>query len=119
MMSFLTAFIGASSNIILNLALIPTTGVQGAAIATVASYLLVFIVRCISVKRYIPFKLYSGHIAINTLILFVQAWAMIFEVPYWIIIEAVSLSLMVGINFKFLMGFIETILNTVLKKRSH
>lgn len=119
MMSFLTAFIGASSNIILNLALIPTTGVQGAAIATVASYLLVFIVRCISVKRYIPFKLYSGHIAINTLILFVQAWAMIFEVPYWIIIEAVSLSLMVGINFKFLMGFIEKILNTVLKKRSH
>ena len=115
-MSFLTAFIGASSNIILNLALIPTLGVQGAAIATVASYLLVFIVRCISVKRYIPFKLHSLHIAINTIILLIQAVVILKEVPYWIGIEAVCIIAMLALNFKFFMGFADKILAFVKRK---
>ncbi len=114
-MSFLTAFIGASSNIVLNLALIPALGVQGAAIATVGSYLLVFIVRCVSVKRYIPFKLYSGHIAINTVILFVQAGAILYEVPYWIAIEAACMTAMLALNYKFLLGFVEKILSFLKK----
>ena len=115
-MSFLTAFIGASSNVILNLALIPTLGVQGAAIATVASYLLVFIVRCISVKRYIPFKLHSLHIALNTLILLIQAVVILKEVPYWIGIEAVCIIAMLALNFKFFMGFADKILAFVKRK---
>lgn len=115
-MSFLTAFIGASSNVILNLALIPTLGVQGAAIATVASYLLVFIVRCISVKRYIPFKLHSLHIAINTIILLIQAVVILKEVPYWIGIEAVCIIAMLALNFKFFMGFADKILAFVKRK---
>ncbi len=113
-MSFLTAFIGASSNIILNLLLIPELGVQGAAIATVASYLIVFIVRCISVKRYIPFKLHSCHITINTLILFVQAFAILYEPRYWILIEGICLALMAAINLKFLWGFVKKILKSVM-----
>ncbi len=116
-MSFLTAFIGASSNIVLNLALIPALGVQGAAIATVASYLLVFIVRCISVKRYIPFKLHSVHLAINTVILFIQAGAILYEVPYWILIEAFCIVAVILVNYKFLTGFAEKILRTVLRRK--
>lgn len=116
-MSFLTAFIGASSNVILNLALIPTLGVQGAAIATVASYLLVFIVRCISVKRYIPFKLHSLHIALNTIILLIQAVVILKEVPYWIGIEAVCIIAMLVLNFKFFMGFADKILSFLKIKK--
>ena len=116
-MSFLTAFIGASSNILLNLALIPTLGVQGAAIATVASYLLVFVVRCISVKRYIPFKLHSLHIVLNTLILLIQAVAILKEMPYWIGIEALCVIAMLILNFKFFMGFADKILSFVKRKK--
>ncbi len=117
MMSFLTAFIGASSNIALNLVLIPALGVQGAAIATVGSYLLVFIVRCISVKRYIPFKLHSIHIALNTILLFAGTLALLYEWKYWILAEALCLAIMVLLNFKFLWGFCEKILTTVFKRK--
>ena len=117
MMSFLTAFIGASSNIILNLVLIPTLGVQGAAIATVASYLIVFIVRCVSVKRYIPFRLYTGHLIINTIILFIQAGAILYQKSYWVVVEAVCIIALFIINYKFLKGFIEKILSALLKRK--
>ncbi len=116
MMSFLTAFIGASSNIALNLILIPILKVQGAAIATVASYLIVFIVRCISVKRYIPLKLHTGHLVINTLLLFAGVGAILFDIPYWPVVEGVCLAMMFVINLKFLLGFVEKILSFVKKK---
>ena len=114
-MSFLTALIGASSNIVLNLALIPAIGVQGAAIATVGSYLLVFIVRCVSVKRYIPFNFRSLHLVLNTLILFIQVAAILYELPYWILIEAVCLISMFALNIKFLWGFIQKVLRMFAK----
>lgn len=118
-LSFLTAFIGAASNVVLNLILIPTIGVQGAAIASVVSYLLVFIIRCFNVKKYLPFKLYSGHIIANTLIIFVQSAVMIFEVKYWIIIEAVCLLGIALINYKFLMGFIEKIFLSIFRRKNN
>ncbi len=116
-LSFLTAFIGASSNIALNLILIPAYGVQGAAVATIISYLLAFVIRCISVKRYIPFKLYTVRLVINTLILVIQSLAIILSVPYWIVIEAVGLIILLAINFKFLLPFINKILSFILKRR--
>ncbi len=115
-LSFATAFIGAGSNIALNLALIPLLGVQGAALSTVGSYLLVFIIRCINVKHYIPFKLCIYHLAANTLILFIQAGAIIFDAPYWIAIEAACLAALAAVNFKFLWGFVGKIISSVLKK---
>ena len=111
-----TAFIGAASNIILNFLLIPSPlGAQGAAIATVASYFLVFIIRCFNVKKYIPFKLYGGHVAANTLIIFIQAAVMILEINGWIFIQAICIIALAVINFKFLIGFINKILNSVFR----
>ena len=116
MMSFLTAFIGAGSNIALNLILIPSIGVQGAAIATVVSYMLVFIVRCVSVKRYIPFKLHGVHLILNTAILFLGSAALLFNWKFQILIEVGCLAVMIAVNFKFLWGFAEKILKLVFHK---
>ncbi|MBQ6847621.1 MAG: polysaccharide biosynthesis C-terminal domain-containing protein [Clostridia bacterium] len=115
-MSFLTALIAAGSNIILNLLLIPTIGVQGATIATICSYALAFTARCISVKRYIPFKLYGLQIVVNTVILVIQAIVLILEMPYWILIEAVCLIALLAINAKFLLGFVNKILSSLKRK---
>ena len=112
--SFITALIGASTNIIFNLILIPSfLGVQGAAIATVLSYMIVFAVRAVDARKYIGFKLYSFHIIANTVILLIQAAVMIFGIPYWYIIEAVCIALLLLINYKFLIGFIEKIFTSV------
>ena len=115
-MSFLTAFIGAGSNIALNLLLIPRIGVQGAAIATVASYMLVFVVRCVSVKRYITFNIQSVYVILNTVILFLGSAALIYGWKYQILIELGCLAVMIILNFNFLWGFASKILKTVLRK---
>ncbi len=115
--SFTTALIGASTNIVFNFLLIPSfLGVQGAAIATVLSYMIVFVVRAVDARKYIGFKLYSVHIIANTVILLIQAVVMILSLPYWYIIEAVCLVLLAVINYKFLIGFVEKILSFVFRR---
>lgn len=118
-LSFLTAFVGAATNIALNFLLIPTKlGVYGAAIATVTSYLLVFIIRCVNVKKYIPFKLYSLHIIANSLIIFIQSAAIIFEVKGWMIIEAICVIAIIFVNSKFLLEFIKKILSSIFGRKN-
>ena len=117
--SFLTAFIGAGSNILLNFLLIPSPlGVHGAAIATVLSYFLVFVIRCFNVKKYIPFKLRGIEVILNTLIVVLQALAMITEIKGWIIIQAVCILALVLINIKFLLGFVNKILGFVFRRKN-
>lgn len=116
--SFLTALVGAASNIALNFLLIPSfLGVQGAAIATVLSYFIVFVVRCFNVKKYIPFKIYGGHITLNTVIITLQAVVMITEIKGWILIQAACILALALINFKFLIGFINKIFGFVFRRR--
>lgn len=116
--SFLTALAGAFTNIVLNFLLIPSPlGVQGAAIATVASYVLAFVIRAVVARKYIPFKLYSMHIILNSIIIFVQTAIMVYEIKYWIIIEAALLILLCLVNIKFVLGFVNKILSSVLRRK--
>lgn len=116
--SFITAFVGAFSNIILNLILIPSPlGVQGAALATVISYVLTFIIRSVNGRKYIPFNLRVWHILLNSAIIFIQAAALIFEVNGWVAVEAICLFTLLAINFKFLWAFAEKILSGLLRRR--
>ena len=54
--ALVTAMIGALTNIVLNLLLIPPMGAMGAALATALSYLLVLVLRLISTRRSIPYR---------------------------------------------------------------
>jgi hypothetical protein len=94
-------------------------GVHGAAIATVLSYMIVFVVRAVDARKYIGFKLYSLHIIANSIILLIQAAILIFELPYWYLFEAVCIALLLLINYKFLFGFIEKIYLSVLRGRKN
>ena len=65
-MSLLTSFIGAAINIALNIMLIKPYGAMGASIATLASYLLVYVIRAATMKKFIPFKTYPVRVLLNT-----------------------------------------------------
>ncbi len=69
MHSFCTAIVGTVLNVILNLILIPRMGALGAAIATLASYAAVLIVRLIDAPRIIRFRLYLPRLCVNTVLL--------------------------------------------------
>lgn len=78
--SFVTALAGALANIALNLWLIPTMGALGAAIATLASYALVLVLRLIDAPRIIPFKLCLPRLCISTALLLGSAAIMTLDV---------------------------------------
>ena len=72
-LSFLTTAAGAVFNIILNFLLIPThLGIYGAAIATLCSYLLSFLIRIISIRNILPFRIYGGRLFMSILIIAVK-----------------------------------------------
>lgn len=71
-LSFRTALWGAGANIGLNLLLIPRLGIQGAAVATLASYLLCFSIRVFSVRKLIPFQLCTGRLLASAGVLAAQ-----------------------------------------------
>jgi O-antigen/teichoic acid export membrane protein len=68
--SFVTALVGAVSNIILNSCFIPIMGALGAAVATLASFAIVLILRMIDAKRIIPFDFCLPRLCISMALLF-------------------------------------------------
>jgi O-antigen/teichoic acid export membrane protein len=72
-MSFWTSLIGAVLNIALNIILIPSEGplggAIGASIATFVSYFAVFVIRAVTMKKFIPFKMYPVKLILNTVLI--------------------------------------------------
>lgn len=72
-MSFWTALIGAVLNLGLNIILIPSDsiigGAVGASLATLISYFVVFVVRALTMHRFIKFKMYPVRLILNTVII--------------------------------------------------
>lgn len=68
-MSFWTAMIGALTNIGLNLLLIPRWEAIGASVATLVSYFAVFVIRAVTMHKFIPFKMYPIRIVVNTVLI--------------------------------------------------
>ncbi len=98
-LSFVTSMTGALINIVLNFLMIPTIlGVQGAVIATFASYFVVFILRAVNGRKYIRFNLHPVKLIINTLLASIQAFFMVLELPGWIIVQIAVLLLIFVIN---------------------
>lgn len=115
--SFITTMFGAVLNIVLNFILIPSPlGVQGAAIATFVSYLLIFVIRAINATKYIPFKMYWQSVIINTVILLAQTVFMVCELPFNIYLQAVLLIALLITNFKFIKIFALKMLSFVRRK---
>ncbi len=100
-LSFATAFVGALVNIVLNLILIPSKmGANGAALATFFSYFIVFILRSMNTKKFIPFNLHEKKLAINTAIIMLQSVAMIFEWCLWLPLQMIAVAAIFVINSK-------------------
>ena len=99
-LSFWTALLGAGSNVLLNLLLIPRIGVMGAAAATLMSYVLVFLVRSVSIRRLLPFSLAGPVVALDVLLLTVQAVFLTLQLPGWAPVQAACLALLLILNAK-------------------
>ena len=75
-------------------------GVSGAALATLISYLVVFLIRSVNTRRHLPFRQYPWQVAFNTLVVGVQALAIIRRVEGWIWIQVGAIALIFFVNAK-------------------
>ena len=105
-LSFWTSMVGGVSNIVLNFLLIPAFGTQGAALATLISYLLSFGIRAVSGRRLLPFRLYTGRLIGNTLILALQVLAMTANLPMCYPLQIGCLLLLLMLNKQSIYGTI-------------
>lgn len=63
--SLVTSSLAAAVNLFLNAVLIPKWGLQGAAVATLASYFSCMLVRLVDARRYVPFRAGGGRMFVN------------------------------------------------------
>lgn len=110
MNSFLTAMSGAILNVVLNLIMIPYFGAIGAAVATLASYGLVFLLRMIDAPRLLRFRLYLPRLILNLALLLVSCVIMTVRPSGWIFFELAITAAIVAINAAYLLRSLKRIL---------
>ncbi len=118
LMSLLTAMSGAVTNIVLNLVFIPRFGANGAAVATVCAFLVVFVTRGINTRRYIKIKFKLPLMLIETVVLVTQSVFMLRHESgkSLYIIETVLFLVMLALNIKPVKELFELVAAKFLKK---
>jgi len=106
-MLFLSTVTAAISNIILNTILIPVLGAQGAAIATFASYFLVWLIRLIDTRKIFSLQIQLKKDIISYLVLTTQTIMMLLDMPYSFVFSFGLFLLLCVLNYKFLRSMIQ------------
>ena len=108
--SFWTSLSGAGTNIVLNLWLIPRMGIQGAAVATFASCLVVFLIRLVNARQLLPFPLSGRKLAIGVTALLVQTLFLLFRWPGWVLAQLAGLAVLLLLGLPALLSTLRVIL---------
>ena len=116
-LSFRTTLWGALANILLNLLLIPRIGIQGAAIATLASYVLCFSIRAVSARKLIPFPLRFTRLVFSAALLGIQSLLCFVNSPIQPIGQIVALLLLLVANRKPFVQTVQQLLHLVKRRR--
>lgn len=118
-MSLITAMSGAVTNIVLNLILIPRLGANGAAIATVCAFLMVFATRGTNIRKYTKIDYKLPLMLAETLFLAVQSGLMLYlqKGVLLYVLEVVLLCLMLLVNIKPIKELCTLVFGRFLKKR--
>ncbi len=117
-LSMLTAMAGAVTNIALNFLLIPKWGAMGAAAATLACYLLVYVIRAVNTKKYVRFDLHTLRLIINTALLSAQMAAWFVPWRYaWICLIAIPIVILI-FNGRGIISTVPKLLKRFIGKKS-
>jgi O-antigen/teichoic acid export membrane protein len=115
--SLITAAVGALTNIVLNFLLIPHFGAMGAAVATVISYLVAFIIRACDIMKYLRFELCPLKVTVNTLAIVAQTVMMLLELPMWILWQILFVAFMLIFNGKDIFKAVMQLAKKILGKK--
>jgi len=121
-MVMLTTFIGAGVNIALNWLLIPLEGPfggpQGAAIATFASFFVVFAIRAVDSRRYIKISMQPLRVLLIVALLLGQITVSLSEIPYRDVWSALALLLLALFNWSYIWFMMSRLFEMVFGRKS-
>lgn len=112
--SFQTTVIGAVMNIVINILAIPVFGIEGAAISTLISYLVVWLIRVVQTRKYFSIKINKKELI--SLIIILSIFAGVYYINNIIVEIIMALSSVVIFILYNKEGF-NKIVSKVLKKR--
>ena len=101
--TLLTMAAGAVTNVVLNLIFIPIIGVMGAAAATMVSYFLMFLLRGIHTRRFIPVRWHLPKFLLSALLVCCQAALILAGAPFWPLWEILLFLGVLALNCKELL----------------
>ena len=110
-LSLATMAVGAGVNCVLNFLLIPKIGVNGAALATFISYLLVFFLRAYNTRGLIRVNFAPLKMAVNFSILTLESLVMLEQLAWWPLWCILLCVLLAVINFRDLLSTVMQVLN--------
>lgn len=118
-MGMVTALAGAVTNLALNLILIPKMGAKGAAVATVAAFLVVFVSRAFNTRKYVKINFKTPVIICELAILAGQGIALLVLKQGLLMygIEALLVVIMLVLNIKPVKELATLLLGKFLKKK--
>lgn len=118
LMGSVTAFAGAITNFGLNMLLIPRIGINGATIATVAAFIVVFVTRAINTRQYVKINFSPVIMVVEIAILASQAGVLVLMQKgiLMYIIEGVLFVVMAVLNAKPLIELATLLLGKFLKR---
>ena len=99
-MIFVTTLLGAALNTALNFILIPRFGAYGAAIATVAGYSLILVIRLIDSHRILPIKISVARDLVCFALLSIQAVVTCLQLNLWYVYSALACLALVILNLE-------------------
>ncbi len=108
--TMLTAAVSAVTNVLLNLWWIPLYGPNGAAAATLVSYVLVFGIRLWDTRRYVRIRWSFWRLGLCTGLLLLQTVLLLCEVPLWGLWEALVFAVITALCAKGLFASIRRLL---------
>lgn len=117
-LSFITSMVGAVANIILNLILIPRFEIYGAAVATFASYFIVFVIRAFAAERLVEFKMYTVRLLICSALIVMQTVCTYFDLKYLVLINIAAVIVTTAIYGKTFYNVAARVLKALKLRKS-
>lgn len=96
----ISAVISAVMNFTFNILLIPKMGIVGAAIATMVSYIVVYLIRLFSVKKVIRWRIPQNKILLSQLLLIIQVILAYTEYHFYIL-QVACVLIIIMLHYRF------------------
>ena len=113
-----TMLTGAVTNCVLNYFFILRWGSMGATYASLISYMVVFILRCINTRGLLRVEFYPLRIVINLALLILETVVILGQGKYWAVIVTVLTAAVCLFNVRGTVGMALHLLQKVKKRRA-